>query len=140
MKPQSCCRPLLLYQKNSHHIRPFIRIRKKRNGFFIVVNVLVATKWLLMLGNFETLGSKFRHETADLLTSSTTISKNPHFIRSPVRSRKKRNGFFIVVNALLATKWLLMLGKFETKARILAMKPKVCWRPLLLSKKSISRS
>ena len=25
-------------------------------------------------------------------------------------------------------------GKFETKARILAMKPQVCWRPILLLK------
>ncbi len=70
-----CWRPLLLYQKNSHHIRPLIRTRKKRNGFFIVVNALVANKWLLMLGNFETLGSKFRNETAGLLPSFTTISK-----------------------------------------------------------------
>ena len=114
MKSQGCCRPLLLYQKNPHLIRTPIRSRKKRNGFFIVVNTLVATKWLLMLGNFETLGSKFRHETAGLLPSFTTISKNPHLIRPPIRSRKKRNGFFIVVNALVATKWLLMLGIFET--------------------------
>ena len=30
-----------------------------------------------MLGNFETLGSKFRHETVGLLPSFATISKNP---------------------------------------------------------------
>ena len=59
--------------KNPHHIRPLIRTQKKRNGFFIVVNALVDNKWLLMLGNFETLGSKFRHETAGLLPSFTTI-------------------------------------------------------------------
>ena len=63
---------------------------------------------------FETLGSKFRHETAGLLPSFATISKNPHLIRTPIKSRKKRNRFFIVVNTLVATKWLLMLGKFET--------------------------
>ena len=114
MKPQVCCRPLLLYQKNPHLIRTPIRSRKKRNRFFIVASTLVATKWLLMLGNFETLGSKFRHETAGLLLSFTTISKNPHLIRTPIKSRKKRNRFFIVVNTLVATKWLLMLGKFET--------------------------
>ena len=75
MKSQVCCRPLLLYQKNPHLIRTPIRSRKKRNRFFIVVNTLVATKWLLMLGNFETLGSKFRHETAELLPSFSTIKK-----------------------------------------------------------------
>ena len=95
-------------------IRTPIQSRKKRNGFFIIVNALVATKWLLMLGNFETLGSKFRHETEGLLPSFTTISKNPHLIRTPVKSRKKRNGFFIVASTLVATWWLLMLGKFET--------------------------
>ncbi len=94
-----------------------------------------------MLGNFETLGSKFRHETADLLTSSTTISKNPHLIRPLIRTRKKRNRFFIVVCTLVATWWLLMLGKFETKARILAIRQQaLCWRPLLLSKKSTSHT
>ena len=128
MKPQVCCRPLLLYQKNPHLIRTPIRSRKKRNRFFIVASTLVATKWLLMLGNFETLGSKFRHETAGLLLSFATISKNPHLIRTPIKSRKKRNRFFIVASTLVATRWLL----------ILAMKPQVCWRPLLLLKKSIS--
>ena len=58
--------------------------------------------------------SNFSHETAGLLPSFATISKNPHLIRPTIRSRKKRNGFFIVVNTLVATKWLLMLGKFET--------------------------
>ena len=114
MKPQGCRRPLLLYQKNPHLIRTLIRSRKKRNRFFIVVSTLVATKWLLMLGNFETLGSKFRHETAGLLLSFATISKNPHLIRTPIKSRKKRNRFFIVASTLVATRWLLMLGKFET--------------------------
>ena len=66
---------LYYHQKNPHLIRTPIKSRKKRNGFFIVVNALVATKWLLMLGNFETLGSKFRHETAGLLPSFSTISK-----------------------------------------------------------------
>ena len=75
--------------KNPHLIRPLIRIRKKRNGFFIVVNALVANKWLLMLGNFETLGSKFRHETAGLLPSFTTISKNPFL----ALYKKKRPSF-----------------------------------------------
>ena len=56
-------------------------------------------------------------------------------IRTPIYSRKKRNGFFIVVSTLVATCWLLMLGKFETKARILGMKPQVCCRPFLLYQK-----
>ena len=89
MKPQVCWHPLLL-SKNPHLIRTLIKSQKKRNGFFIVVNTLVATKWLLMLGNFETLGSKFSHETAGLLPSFTTISKNPHLIRTPIKSQKKR--------------------------------------------------
>ena len=93
MKSQGCCRPLLLYQKNPHLIRTPIRSRKKRNGFFIVVNTLVATKWLLILGNFETLGSKFRHETTGMLPSFTTYKKNPHLIRPLIRLRKKRNDF-----------------------------------------------
>ena len=84
------------------------------------------------------LGSNFSHETAGLLPFFTTISKKPSHTH-PDTVTKKRNGFFIVVSTLVATKWLLMLGKFETKARILGMKPKVCCRPLLLSKKSISR-
>ena len=74
-----------------------------------------------MLGNFETLGSKFSHETAGLLPSFTTISKNPHLIRTPIKSRKKRNGFFIVVNALVATRWLLMLGKLQDGFTVLLM-------------------
>ena len=53
MKLKGCCRPLLLYQKNPHLIRTPIRSRKKRNGFFIVVNALVATRWLLMLGKLQ---------------------------------------------------------------------------------------
>ena len=84
------------------------------------------------------LGSNFSHETAGLLPFFTTISKKPSHTH-PDTVTKKRNGFFIVVSTLVATKWLLMLGKFETKARIVGMKPKVCCRPLLLSKKSISR-
>ena len=79
------------------------------------------------------LGSNFSHETAGLLPFFTTISKKPSHTH-PDTVTKKRNGFFIVVSTLVATKWLLMLGKFETKARILGMKPKVCCRPFLLSK------
>ena len=74
-----------------------------------------------MLGNFETLGSNFSHETAGLLQSFATISKNPHLIRTPIKSRKKRNGFFIVVNTLVATKWLLMLGKLQDGFTVLLM-------------------
>ena len=32
--------------------------------------------WLLLLGNFETLGSKFRHETEGLLPSFATIKRS----------------------------------------------------------------
>ena len=114
MKSQVCCRPLLPSKKiHISYALPYGH-EKREIDFFIVASTLVATKWLLMLGNFETLGSKFRHETAGLLLSFTTISKNPHLIRTPIKSRKKRNRFFIVVNTLVATKWLLMLGKFET--------------------------
>ena len=44
----------------------------KQNRLPIVVCVQVAF-WLLVLGNFETLGSKFSHETVGLLASYTTI-------------------------------------------------------------------
>ena len=70
-----------------------------------------------------------------LCWSPLLLKKNPLYIRTPIRSRKKRNGFFIVVNTLVATKWLLMLGKFETETRILAIRQQaLCWRPFLLSK------
>ena len=62
MKPHGCRHPLLP-SKNPHLIRTLIKSRKKRNEFFIVASTLVATTWLLMLGNFETLGSKFSNET-----------------------------------------------------------------------------
>ena len=114
MKPHGC-RYLLLPSKKIHISYALPYGHEKRGiDFFIVASTLAATKWLLILGKFETLGSKFRHETTGLLPSFATISKNPHLIRTPIRSRKKRNGFFIVVNALVATRWLLMLGKFET--------------------------
>ena len=94
MKPQGCRRPLLLYQKNPHLIRTLIRSRKKRNRFFIVVNTLVATKWLLMLGKFETLGSKFSHETAGLLPSFATISKKSTSHTHPHTVTKKEKSIF----------------------------------------------
>ena len=36
--------------------------------------------WLLVLGNFETLGSKFRHETKGLLPSFATIIEKSVYI------------------------------------------------------------
>jgi len=37
--------------------------------------LIIAKNWLLSKGNFETLGSKFSHETAGLLASFATIKK-----------------------------------------------------------------
>ena len=138
MKPQALCWSPLLLKKNPLYIRTPIRSRKKRNGFFIVVNILVATKWLLMLGKFETETRILAMKPKGCCRSLLLYQKTPSHTH-PDTVTKKRNGFFIVVSTLVATKWLLMLGKFETKARILGMKPQVCWRPFLLSKKSISR-
>ena len=90
MKPHGC-RYLLLPSKKIHISYALPYGHEKRGiDFFIVASTLVATKWLLMLGNFETLGSKFRHETVGLLPSFATISKNPHHIRTPIKSQKKR--------------------------------------------------
>ena len=75
-------------------MRTPIQSRKKRNGFFIVASTLVATKWLLMLGNFETLGSNFRHETAGLLASFATIQKI-HISYAPSYGHEKREMDFL---------------------------------------------
>ena len=91
MKPQVCWCPLLLYQKiHISYALPYSH-EKKKNGFFIVVNTLVATKWLLMLGKFETKARilAMRLAFARLLASFTTISKNPFF----ALYKKKRTSF-----------------------------------------------
>ena len=87
------------YPKNPHLIRTLIKSRKKRNEFFIV-----ASTW-----NRSFAGALYYYP------------KNPHLIRALIRSRKKRNGFFIVVNTLVATKWLLMLGKLQDGFTVLLM-------------------
>ena len=66
------------------------------------------------------LGSNFSHETAGLLPFFTTISKKPSHTH-PDTVTKKRNGFFIVVSTLVATKWLLMLGKLQDGFTVLLM-------------------
>ena len=69
--------------------------------------------WLLLLGNFETLGSKFRHETKGLLPSYTAIKevnlvsdshKTPFKIEKTSHSSKRKSSHI----------WLLLLGNFET--------------------------
>ena len=104
-----------------------IHSRKKRTGFFIVVSTLVATKWLLMLGNRRVAAVLYYYP------------KNPHLIRPLIRSRKKRNGFFIVVSTLVATWWLLMLGKFETLGSNFSHETAGLLASFATIKKSISR-
>ena len=73
-------------------------------------------------------GSYFSHKTASfMLTSSTTLSKNPFHIRPLIRTRKKRNGFFIVASTLGATRWLLILAIRQQA---------LCCRPLILYQKN----
>ena len=47
----------------------------KQNRLLIAVCVTVATLWLLLPENFETIGSKFSHETEGLLASYTAIKE-----------------------------------------------------------------
>ena len=70
----------------------------------------------------KTLGLIFSHETAGLLTSFTTISKSLIHIRTLISLHKNGEGLFIVVLVLEAS-LASSTGKFETKARILAMRP-----------------
>ena len=46
---------------------------------------------------------------------------------------KTEKDFLIVACIIVAETRLLLLGNFETKARNLGMRPKVYWRPMLLS-------
>ena len=117
MKPHGC-RYLLLPSKKIHISYALPYGHEKREMIFYSSKHISSHQVATNVRKIWDLGSNFSNETKDLLA----ISKNPHLIRSPIRSQKKRNRFFIVVNTLVATKWLLMLGKFETKVRILAMR------------------
>ena len=89
-----------------------------------------------IIRKFRDQGSKFRHETKGLLPSFATIQEvhiqNVH--SSPYGKTEK--DFLIIACIIAAETRLLLLGNFETKARNLGMRPKVCCRPLLLFWKS----
>ena len=132
MNPQGCRRPVVriwnrkfaTISKNPHLIRTLIKSRKKRNEFFIVASTLVATRWLLMLGNFETLGLKFSNETrfseAACVLCYYTGSLHPK--RTLIHFRKNGERLPKVASIIVAETRLLWLGNFETKARNLAMR------------------
>ena len=48
------------------------------------------------------------------------------------RNSYDRNQRLPIVAKVIKADSAFITGKFETKAQILAMKPKVCWRPQLL--------
>ena len=77
-----------------------------------------------IIRKFRDQGSKFRHETKELLPSFATIQEvhiqNVH--SSPYGKTEK--DFLIIACIIAAETRLLLLGNFETKARNLAMKPK----------------
>ena len=69
-----------------------------------------------------------------LLYRKSTSKTYPH----PLRKNGER--LPIVACIIVAEIRLLLLGNFETKARNLGMRPKVCCRPLLLFRKSTSKT
>ena len=71
--------------------------------------------------NFETLGSKFRHETEGLLPSSATTQVKSHHSNVPSYTHVHKNRLDAVAEVNVA-KIATFTGKFETKARILAMR------------------
>ena len=84
-------------------------------------------------------GLIFRHETrifARLLPSYATIQE-VHILNAPPSTYgKTEKDFLIVACIIVAETRLLLLRNFETKARNLGMRPKVCCRPMLLFWKS----
>ena len=79
MKPQVYWRPLLLSKKSTSHTHPHKVTKKEKSIFYSSM-----------------------HMKPKVCCRPLLLSKNLHLIRTPIRSPKKRNGFFTVARALVA--------------------------------------
>ena len=116
-------------------LRPLFQQHKKSHDTIRCSSSNQSQVLALVARKFETLGSNFSYETrkARLLASSATTNT---ILTHPIPIIQKEPWIFPVAWLIIAKNWLLSKENFETKAQSLAMKPQVCWRPLLLLKNS----
>ena len=105
---------------------------KTEKDFLIVACIIAAETRLLLLGNFETKARNLAMKPKGLLASYATILE-VFILNIPLSIYGKTEKDFLIVACIIAAETrLLLLGNFETKARNLAKRPKVYWRPMLL--------
>ena len=93
MKPKGCCRPLLLYQK-IHFTYALLYGHEKREMIFYSSKHIRSHRVATNVKKFRDQDSNFSHETAGLLTSSTTISKKSTSHTPPHTNTKKEKWIF----------------------------------------------
>ncbi len=86
-----------------------------------------------IIRKFRDQGSKFSYETQRFACVLCYYFGSP-ILNVPLSIYGKTEKDFLIVACIIAAETrLLLLGNFETKARNLAKRPKVYWRPILLS-------
>ena len=105
---------------------------KKRN--FPVAAVIETAQAVPITGNFETSGSKFSNETRFREAACVLCYKSEIPFLTPLRSpfydgKQKRN--FPVAAVIETAQPFQSQEILRPQAQNLAMKPQVCWRPLL---------
>ena len=114
-----------------------IQLRKNGERLPIVVCVKAADNSATFTRKNQDQGLIFSNETQrGCLRPMLLFSGSLHTKRTLIHLRKNGERLPIVACIIVAETRLLLLGNFETKARNLGMRPKVCCRPLLLFWKS----
>ena len=80
-------------------------------------------------GKFETLGSNFSQETPLVATGVPILQFSEVFFFYAFMSFQRTEKRLLNCSMSTRSQSASSAGKFETQAQILAMRPKVCWRP-----------